>query len=54
MQVLRGYTNYETLEIYAKLPLGSTVLALVIAPYLIVRTLWRCARQRQRWQWVEN
>ena len=53
-QVLRGYTNYETLDIYTKLPLGSTLLALVISPYLIIRTLWRCARQRQRWPWVEN
>jgi hypothetical protein len=54
LRVLQGYTNYETLDIYAKLPLGSTLLALVAAPYLIVRTVWRCARQRQRWPWVEN
>jgi hypothetical protein len=54
VKVLRGYTNYETLDIYTKLPLGSTVLAAVISPYLIVRILWRCARQSQRWPWVEN
>ncbi len=54
VQVLRGYTSYETLDIYTKLPLGGTVLALAMAPYLIVRTLWRCAWQRQRWPWVEN
>ena len=53
-QVLRGYANHETLDIYTKLPLRSTVLALVISPYLIVRTLWRCALQTQRWPWVEN
>ena len=53
-QILRGYTNHETLDIYTKLPLGSTVLALVMAPYLIVRTLWRCTKQSQRWPWVEN
>ena len=54
MQVLRGYTNYETLDIYTKLPLGSTLLALLGAPYLIVRTLWRCAMQSQRWPWVDH
>ena len=54
LQVLRGYTDFEALEIYTKLPLLSTVLALVMSPYLIARTLWRCARQNQRWPWVEN
>ena len=29
--VLRGYLNHETLDIYRKLPLGSTVLALLMA-----------------------
>jgi hypothetical protein len=29
-QVLRSYTNYETLDIYTKLPLGDTVLAMAI------------------------
>ena len=53
-QVLRGYMNYETLDIYTKLPLGSTLLALVSAPYLIVRTLWRCTRQHRRWPWIEH
>jgi hypothetical protein len=54
LQVLRGYTAYETLDIYTKLPLGSTLLALLMSPYLILRTVWRCARQTQRWQWAEN
>ena len=54
MKVLRGYTNYETLDIYRKLPIGSTILALVLAPYLIARTLWRCARQTQRWPWINH
>ncbi len=53
-QVLRGYANRETLEIYKKLPVPGTLLALFSAPYLIVRTIWRCARQRQRWPWVEH
>jgi len=52
--VIRGYTNHETLDIYTKLPVASTVIALVLSPYLIARTLWRCARQKQRWPWVEN
>jgi hypothetical protein len=54
LSVLRGYTHHETLDIYTKLPLGSTVLALLSAPYLIVRTLWRCSRQKERWPWVEH
>ena len=53
-QVLRGYTNNETLDIYTKMPLASTAWALVMSPYLIVRTLWRCARQTERWPWVQN
>lgn len=54
LSVLRGYTNHETLDIYTKLPVASTVLALLLSPYLIARTLWRCTRQKQRWPWVEN
>jgi hypothetical protein len=54
LAVLRGYTNYETLDIYTKLPLGSTAMALLLSPYLILRTLWRCARQTQRWPWAEH
>ena len=52
LAVLRGYTHHETLDIYTRLPLGSTLLALLASPYLIVRTLWRCARQTRRWPWV--
>ena len=51
-QVLRGYTRTETLDIYRRLPLGSTLIALLAAPYLVVRTIWRCTRQRRRWPWV--
>lgn len=54
LQVLRGYTNHETLDIYTKLPLGNTLLALALSPYLIVRTLWRCTRQHERWPWLEH
>ncbi len=54
LSVLRGYTNHETLDIYTKMPVASTALALLASPYLIARTVWRCARQKQRWPWVEN
>lgn len=46
--------NHEALEIYTKLPVGSTLLALVLAPHLIARTIWRCSRQKRRWPWVEH
>jgi hypothetical protein len=52
--VLRGYTHHETLDIYTRLPLASTVLALLLAPYLVARTVWRCWRQPKRWPWTEN
>lgn len=54
LSVIRGYTNHETLDIYTKLPLGNTVLALLLSPYLVLRTLWRCVRQKQRWPWADN
>ena len=54
LQILRGYTHFETLDIYRKLPLRSTLLALLLAPYLIARTLWRCARQTRRWPWKDH
>lgn len=53
-RVLRGYTHHEVLPIYRRLPVGSTLVALLAAPYLIVRTLWRCLRQTRRWPWVDN
>ncbi len=51
--VLRGYVHHETLGIYRRLPLAGTLLALASAPYLILRTLWRCSQQRQRWPWTQ-
>ena len=54
VQVLRGYTHHETLDIYRRLPWASTVAALVASPYLIARTIWRCSRQPRRWPWTEN
>lgn len=54
VQVLRGYTHHETLDIYRRLPLSSTLVALLLSPYLLVRTIWRCIRQPQRWPWADN
>ncbi|MDR7152599.1 hypothetical protein J2W49_004577 [Hydrogenophaga palleronii] len=54
IQILRGYTHHESLDIYRSLPVADTLLALISAPYLIARTLWRCSRQHQRWPWAEN
>lgn len=49
--VLRGYRLHESREIYRRLPLGSTLIAVLSAPYLIARTLWRCTRQAAKWPW---
>jgi len=54
LSVLRGYRLYESLEIYRHLPLGSTLAALMAAPYLVARTIWRCTRQRAKWPWGAN
>lgn len=53
-QVLRGYTHHETLDIYRRLPLWETLLAIAASPYLLARTLWRCTRQTQRWPWGDH
>jgi len=54
INVLRGYAHRETLDIYQNLPIGSTLLALLISPYLIVRTIWRCTRQLKQWPWEQH
>jgi hypothetical protein len=54
LQVLRGYAHHETLGIYRRLPVSSTVVALLISPYLLARTIWRCSRQHRRWPWADN
>jgi hypothetical protein len=51
LSVLQGYRLHESLDIYRQLPLRSTLVALLIAPYLIARTIWRCFRQRDAWPW---
>jgi hypothetical protein len=52
--VLRGYRLHDSLEIYLELPLGGSLIALISAPYLIVRTLWRCSRQTAKWPWSNH
>lgn len=52
--ILRGYRLHESLDIYRRLPLRSTLIALFASPYIIVRTLWRCARQHAKWPWSNH
>jgi hypothetical protein len=52
--ILRGYRLHDSLDIYLKLPLGSSLIAFLSAPYLIVRTLWRCSRQSAKWPWSNH
>ncbi|HVN40107.1 MAG TPA: hypothetical protein VMW19_18245 [Myxococcota bacterium] len=52
--VLRGYRLHESVDIYRHLPLGNTFIALLVSPYIIVRTLWRCARQHAKWPWSNH
>lgn len=51
--VLKGYSLYESIDIYRKLKfdevLGTMLGAIVIVP----RTIWRCLRQRKRWPWSD-
>lgn len=54
LSVLKGYALHESVDIYRKLPLGSTARAVVAAPYLVTRTIWRCTRQPAKWPWSEH
>jgi hypothetical protein len=51
-RVLHGYVHHETLDVYRHLPWRGTLVALVASPWLLARTLWRCARQTRRWPWT--
>jgi len=53
LEVLRGYLHHETLDIYRKLPVSGTLVALAVSPFLILRTLWWCVCQSERWPWVQ-
>jgi hypothetical protein len=54
LSILCGYRLHDSLNIYRHLPLGSTLLTILASPYMIVRTLWRCAHQRSRWPWADH
>lgn len=54
LSVLRGYRLHESLDIYRRLPLGSTIGALLASPFIFLRTLWRCARQQAKWPWSDH
>lgn len=54
LSILRGYRLHDSLEIYLKLPIGGSIIAFLSAPYLIVRTLWRCSRQPAKWPWSNH
>lgn len=54
LSVLRGYRLHESLDLYRKLPIMGTIGALISAPFLIARTVWRCRRQPQKWPWSEH
>ena len=54
LSVLKGYALHESLDIYRRLPLRSTLAAILSAPYLAARTMWHCARQRGKWPWAQH
>ncbi len=48
---MRGYRLYESLDIYRKLRLTDILWTIAASVVIVPRTLWRCARQKQRWPW---
>ena len=54
LRVLKGYALHESIDIYRKLPLRSTLVAILAAPFLCARTLWHCTRQRAKWPWAQH
>jgi hypothetical protein len=51
LSILRGYRLHESIDIYRRLPVAGTLRALLLAPWLVARTIWRCRRQRSAWPW---
>lgn len=51
--VLKGYSLYESIDIYTKLKIGEVLVTIVAAFVIVPRTLWRCSRQQERWPWSE-
>lgn len=52
--VLRGYALHESMDIYRRLSAAEALRTLALAPWLIARTVWRCARQTRRWPWDDH
>jgi ubiquinone biosynthesis protein Coq4 len=50
--VMRGYRLYESLDIYRELRAADILHTIALAPVMVPRTLWRCARQTRRWPWA--
>jgi len=51
--VLKGYSLYETIDIYRKLKLAEVLGTILAAIVIVPRTIWRCLRQRKRWPWSD-
>jgi len=54
LSILSGYILHDSMDTYRRLPLGGTLAAMLLAPYLLARTLWRCTRQRVKWPWIDH
>lgn len=51
--VLKGYSLYESIDIYRKLKLAEVLGTILAAIVIVPRTIWRCLRQRKRWPWSD-
>jgi ubiquinone biosynthesis protein Coq4 len=51
--VLKGYSLYESVDIYRDLKLRDVLATILAATVIVPRTLWRCAKQRKHWPWSE-
>jgi len=51
--VLRGYSLYDSIDIYRTLKLTEILMTIVAAIVIVPRTILRCARQKARWPWCE-
>ncbi len=49
--MLRGYALHASFEIYRQLPLLAILQTLLVAIWLVPRTVWCCLHQRRRWPW---
>lgn len=51
--VLRGYSLYESIDIYRKLKIGEVLGTMLAAVVIVPRTILQCLRQRKRWPWSD-